>query len=244
MNAFQGEGNLVEEALFQKRLTIAWCSLQKLENDPPESEEFRRREQLARQGRELFRRGQLLEKKGSLQSWLLSHMKLGPQEDPKELQRQGLELMRAGDVASILPLNNQLRSPDLKPQSFFDRQSDRVAMVEELLEKRAELLRQETAYPEILSSDLANGKLLAYEPDDNVADGASQYQTKGYFDLDDAPPWDTWVCFFDRHLVSWAPPQLLNLVNEGIAVNCVDCIRWVDEPLFKQLIHRSDLIRQ
>jgi len=237
MNAFQ-EGNRVEEALIQKRLTetIAWCSLQNLESDPPETDEFRRRKQLERQGSELYRRGKLLEKKGRLQSWLLSRLHLGSQEDAKELQRQGLELMHSGNITSILPLNDQLRTPALKPRPFFDPQTDRSEVVEELLEKRAALLRKQNAYPKSLSSNLAGGKLLAYEPDDNVADGASQYQSKGYFDEDDAPPWDTWVCYFDRHLVSWVPPQLLDLVSKGIAVNVVDCVRWIDETFLEKMI--------
>jgi hypothetical protein len=237
MNVSQKVRNSLEGVAFQKRLTetIAWCSLQTLETDPPETDEFRQRQQLGRQGRELYKRGKLLEKKGSVRSWLLSHLQLGPQGDPKELQREGLALMRAGDVTSILPLNNQLRTLELKPRSFFDRQFDRFAIVEELIEKRAELLRQQTRYPDKVSSSLAGGKLLVYEPDDNVSDGASQYQTKGYFDLDDAPPWDTWVCYLERHLISWVPPQLLNLVNEGIAVNCVDCIRWVDGAFLEKM---------
>ena len=236
----------MDPVLFQERLaeTIAWCSLQKLESDPPETEEFRRRKQLERQGAALYRRGQLLEKKHSLQSWLLSHLPLSKQGDAKDLQRQGLELMRAGDVTPILPLNDQLRTAAIRPQRFVYPQPNREAIVEELSEKRAALLRARKAYPESVSFDFAGGRLLVYEPDENVEDGASQHQTKGYFDGCGAPPWDTWVCYFQRSLISWVPPQLLNLTNDGIGVNCVDCIRWVDETLLKQLVGSSDLIRR
>jgi hypothetical protein len=84
------------------------------------------------------------------------------------------------------------------------------------------------ATPTVVSSDLAGGRLLVYAPDENVEDGASLYLSKGYFDELDAPPWDTWVCYFDRHLISWVPPCLLDLVQAGIAVNPVDCIRWLE----------------
>jgi hypothetical protein len=215
--------------------TIAWCSLQNLLSDPPKTEEFRHRQQLERQGRALYRRAELLEKRNSLQSWLLDHLHLGPRENPEELRRQGLELMRAGDVTPILPLNNQLRTLELRPRPFTWPQTDRTEIAEELAEKRAAFLRQRDAYPQSISSDLAAGRLLAYEPDENVTDGASRHQSKGYFDGDDAPPWDTWVCYVDRSLISWVPPALLNLVQEGVAVNCVDCIHWIDEGFLDKL---------
>jgi hypothetical protein len=220
----------------QNRLaeTIAWCSLQNLVSDPPETDEFRHRQQLERQGRALYRRAELLEKRNSLQSWLLDHFHLGPRENAEELRHQGLELMRAGDVTPILPLNHQLRTLELRPRPFAWPQTDRMGIVEELAEKRARFLRQRDTYPRTISTDLAGGRLLAYEPDENVADGASQHQTKGYFDGDDAPPWDTWVCYVDRSLISWVPPMFRGLVQEGVSVNCVDCIHWTDEYLFNK----------
>lgn len=200
---------------FQRRLTetISCCSLQNLVSDPPKTEEFHHRRQLARQEAALFRRAELFEKRNSVQSWLLRHLQLGPRENKKELRRHGLELMRAADVTSILPLNNQLRTTDLRPQPFVLRQSKRSALVEELSEKRAALLRQRDAYQQSISSDLAGGRLPAYEPDDN--DGASQHQSKGYFDGSDAPPWDTWVCYVDRSLISSGPPKSLDAFKKG-----------------------------
>jgi hypothetical protein len=219
--------------------TVAWCTLQRLENDPAETDEFRNRQQLAREAAFLFRRAVLLEKKNSIQSWLLHHLRLGPNEDPKELRRRGLELSRAGDVAAVLPLNGQLRTPELAPRSLFEAEIDRGEIVEELSDKRAGLLRNRGAYPTRISSDLCGGKLLIYEPDDNVADGASQHQSKGHFDAEDAPPWDTWVFYFDRHLVSWVPPKLVDLVQRGLDVNPVDSIRWADEGVLTKLLTGS-----
>lgn len=231
---------------FQTRLaeTIAWCSLQTLENNPPETEEFRNRKQLARQGIDLCREARLLEQKSNVQSWLLNQLHLRVPQAPNKLRQQGLELMRAGDVTPILPLSNQLRSLELKPHAFVRAQTKRVEIVEQLSEKRAALLKQKTAYPEFVSSDLAEGKLLAYEPDDNVADGASQHQSMGYFDVPDVPPWDTWLCYFDRHLISWVPPLLLDLVERGLAVNVVDCIRWAEGSLLEELVAATSESRQ
>jgi hypothetical protein len=224
-------------AHFETRLTetIAWCSLQKLVNDPPETEEFHNRAQLARQGRAFYRRAELLENKNNLQNWLLAHLRFNPREESKELRREGLELMRAGDVTPILPLNNQLRTPELKPEPFVSRRTDQVAIVEELAVKRAKLLRQRGEYPTSISSNLGGGRLLVYEPDCNVEDGASQNQSKGHFDGQDAPPWDTWIAYKGNHLIAWVPPPLLDLIKAGIEVNCVDCIRWAEENLLEKM---------
>jgi hypothetical protein len=218
-------------AAFRQRLaeTIAWCSLQRLDANPPETEEFRRRANLAVRGLALYRRAELVEQRAGVRGWLSRHLPLLANKEPKKLRHEGLELMKLGNVAEILPLNNQLRTPELRPEPFVSSQTNRPVIVEALCAKRAELLRQCDAYPKFISSELAEGKLLIYGPDDNVDDGASQQQSRGYFDGKDAPPWDTWVCYFDRHLISWVPPSLLELVQAGIATNPVDCIRLVEE---------------
>jgi hypothetical protein len=129
------------------------------------------------------------------------------------------------------PLRQQLRSSELRSCAalLFQPGENRTELVEALAEKRASLLRDMNAFPAAVSSDLAGGRLLVYEPDSNVEDGASEYMSKGYFDERDAPPWDTWVCYFDCQLISWVPPCLLDLVRAGIGTNPVDCIRFVEE---------------
>jgi hypothetical protein len=218
-------------AAFHQRLaeTIAWCSLQKLDANPPETKEFRRRANLGARGVALYRRAELIEKQAGIRGWLSRHLPLLANEEPEKLRREGLELMKLGNVADILPLNSQLRTPELRPEPFVSSQTNRPLIVEELCAKRAELLRQRDAHSKFISSDLAGGKLLVCEPDDNFDDGASQEQSKGYFDGKDTPPWDTWICYFDRQLISWVPPSLLDLVQAGIANNFVDCIRFAEE---------------
>jgi hypothetical protein len=138
-------------------------------------------------------------------------------------------LFAVADPGSIIPpLRQQLRNSEFRSyaSSLFQPGENRTELVERLAEKRASLLREMNASPAAVSSDLAGGRLLIYEPDYNVEDGASQYTSKGYFDEQDAPPWDTWVCYFDCQLISWVPPCLLDLVQAGIATNPVDCIRW------------------
>ncbi len=171
-----------EKSLFERRLseTIAWCSPQRLECNAPETEEFRQRLALANQGHALWRRGTLLEKRGHIQSWLLNHLTLQGNENAEELKSRGLQLMREGDVTSILPLNDQLRTLSLQPRTFPSEQKDRCEVVEEVARKRADLLRELGRYPTEISANLAGGRLLAHDPDETVADGASQYQSKGH----------------------------------------------------------------
>jgi hypothetical protein len=71
------------------------------------------------------------------------------------------------------------------------------------------------------------GKFLLYVPEENVSDGASELFSLGFFDENDAPPWDTWVAFSKNTLLSWVPSELVHLVQHGIDVNAVDCIHWM-----------------
>jgi hypothetical protein len=82
--------------------------------------------------------------------------------------------------------------------------------------------------------NLAGGRLLAYEPDANLADGAAQLATCGFIDVDNVPPWDTWVGYIAEagglnYLVSWVPPTLIDLADWGVEANPEQCIWWLDE---------------
>jgi hypothetical protein len=97
--------------------------------------------------------------------------------------------------------------------------------------------------------DLAGGRLLVYAPDDSLFDGAAEVSTGGFFDFDNIPPWDTWVAFLYeserlQYLVSWIPPQLIELANTGVNVNPEACIRWLeglDSPVVTAL-REEDLL--
>jgi hypothetical protein len=69
---------------------------------------------------------------------------------------------------------------------------------------------------------------LEYVPDENLFDGAARYSSKGFFDVDNVLAWDTWVYFFQGHLISWVPSQLVELVNDGVDANPEGCIFWVE----------------
>ena len=81
-----------------------------------------------------------------------------------------------------------------------------------------------------------DGRLLAYYPDLNLCDGAAEVESSGYLDVENCPPWESWVALLvdpradDDHrrvLVSWVPAVFVPLVTAGIEVNPEECIVWL-----------------
>ena len=140
-------------------------------------------------------------------------------------------LRQSGQNSLPLSLASQLRTPALNTsRRIADIRSgeEKKILVASVVEKRRDLLRsQEVPAPPGLGDGLAGGRLLLYGPDEQVADGASEYASNGFFDLCDAPPWDLWVAYSDDTLLTWVPPQLLGLAQRGIDANPVDCIGWL-----------------
>jgi hypothetical protein len=94
------------------------------------------------------------------------------------------------------------------------------------------------AVPVTRASDLGSGRLLVYFPDAELSDGAAEAETNGFFDVENAPPWDTWVALFQddpsdlsygTYLVSWVPGELVESVSRGIWVNPEECIVWLQD---------------
>jgi hypothetical protein len=84
---------------------------------------------------------------------------------------------------------------------------------------------------------VAGGRLIAYSPDFNFACGMCEVETKGYFDVNNTPPWDTWVALLDapnaKHwessLIAWVPSVFVPLVQAGINVIPEQCVLWLDD---------------
>ena len=201
--------------LFRSRLseTVAWCTGRPLESDRAESPETRERRRPGEEARKLSLRA------------FMSH---APGFWKSLLQYRARRLFAKAKLFEITPLAGQLRSPILQPDCtiFPSNRSEQLQIVEDLAKRRAAQLRLEHRYPLSLAERLEGGRLLLYAPDENLFDGAAQYTSKGFFDVNNIPPWDTWVCFFEKYLVSWVPPQLVELANQGIDVNAEQCILW------------------
>jgi len=69
-----------------------------------------------------------------------------------------------------------------------------------------------------------------------VHDGASESVTSGFFNIEDEPPWDLWLGWVAdtsargrEYLVCWIPPALVQTAQDGIDVNPVACIDWLED---------------
>jgi hypothetical protein len=204
---------------------IVWCERQKIVGTVDESEEIKRRRNLGQQAGELIRRA--YSERTRFWNRLLRRDYMH-----SRLYRRGRELYRQADLSSIAPLSQQLRTTRLAPTkslSEIQAEPERAEVVSSVVLRRSQLLSSETDPAEGRSnSDLRSGRLLLYAPDENLADAAAKYASLGFFDVDNAPPWDAWVAFSHGTLLSWIPPQLLTLVQSGIDVNPECCIRWMD----------------
>jgi hypothetical protein len=95
----------------------------------------------------------------------------------------------------------------------------------------------------IRRQDLANatpavqpkGRLLVYFPDADLTDGAAEVASEGFFDVYNAPPWGTWVGYFEdgamdsgyeSYVLAWVPDALVDRAGAGIEVNPEECIAW------------------
>jgi hypothetical protein len=92
---------------------------------------------------------------------------------------------------------------------------------------------------------LCGGRLLAYFPGDNLFDGWAETVSEGFFDVNNIPPYDTWVWMvrnirtfeYEDHeqgeieanyLVAWVPPDFIPLASRGVEANPERCILWLD----------------
>jgi hypothetical protein len=75
---------------------------------------------------------------------------------------------------------------------------------------------------------VSNCRLLIYECQETVEDGASEAASLGFYDLLDAPPWDTWVLYRSGAVFCCVPDFAVPRAQDGIDANPVDCIHWAD----------------
>jgi hypothetical protein len=203
--------------------TIAWCATQPITATPVETEDdLRRRRLFAESG--LLMATAYTKHVGSSKKLLRREYWESPE------WKLGMELSRQANPLPI-PLANQLRTHALEPKRRIEEikiEEERKAMVRSVVDRRSALLRAHVqATPPRAGNDQREGRLLIYVPDDNIQDGASEYSSFGFYDSCDAPPWDTWIAYSDRKLLSWVPAELIGLAQIGIEVNVVECIPWL-----------------
>jgi hypothetical protein len=109
-------------------------------------------------------------------------------------------------------------------------------MVDDLCSKRSNLLERD--FDRLAPGDLGQGRLLAFSPLDSLSEGHLAIITNGFFDVDESPPWDTWLWFQtgestltveENLLVSWVPPDLIQSVQAAIDVQSAGWVNWLGE---------------
>jgi hypothetical protein len=85
-------------------------------------------------------------------------------------------------------------------------------------------------------TDAPDGRLMLWFPDEELTDGAAAVASRGFFDDHNAPPWGTWVGYFEdrgtglsgrTYLLAWVPTSLIESARAGIRVNPEVCIEWL-----------------
>jgi len=155
-----------------------------------------------------------------------------PYDGPLLLQKYRDENWPFAQLQSHCILGNQLKSLELKPTADEALQPLSCwASVPELAEKRSQKLKQLLpGFKTSAQKAHVIGRFVAYAPEDNLSDGAAEVLSLGLFDVDNVPPWDTWIALVDRYVLAWVPPLLFGFARRGIEVNPEECIKWADDP--------------
>ena len=130
----------------------------------------------------------------------------------------------------------RLRSDTLLPRLLHRGIDDAVCDVGY---SRARQLKSDGSRVVTTFPDLMGGRLMAYFPEEDLCDGASEVASNGFFDVYNTPPWDTWIAYFEdregeylpnrKYLLAYVPKNLIALANSGIDVNPEECIIWLDQ---------------
>lgn len=128
-----------------------------------------------------------------------------------------------------------LRSAELRPDAEFFDASDpgffnQSLYIRQVVEKRSTLLSETKLEVPIY------GKLLLVDYERTNHNEATEIQTKGFFDWADNPPWDLWIGEYDKQLLAWIPPDLVDVVRRGDSVECMGIFQWVE---YEDLANRA-----
>jgi len=142
-------------------------------------------------------------------------------------------------------LGSSLRSPELDPFAILDipswstksepfevwrkktRDSYRRA-ISWINQTRSELLKTATLATREATNPPAESKLLLYAHLETVSDGAAEAGSSGFYDVEDAPPWDTWFSYENEIIFCCVPESAISAAQAGIDANPVDCIHWAN----------------
>jgi hypothetical protein len=188
----------------------SWCSSRTLTATPEETPDVRRRRALVVEAGKLYSEAH----------------NCGERYPDGPHFRKGRALFEQAEMSSLVLLRAQLRSVEFLQGSLSENLSTEnfADAFSSVVLNRHEHLKKTSTQPKPPSVNA--GRLLYYWPHENLACGAAEYSSNGFFDVDNVPPWDTWVSFDGSTLISWVPAILIPLAQAGIDANPEACISW------------------
>ena len=124
-----------------------------------------------------------------------------------------------------------------RPNDFYSVLHESTVIDAELVYESVEARRR------LVSSGVTGtGRLLGYSPGENLADGAAELASEGFFDVDNIPAWGTWVGLSAAEsririgsggvslpvLIAWVPSAMVDLASRGLEANPEECVFWLD----------------
>lgn len=122
----------------------------------------------------------------------------------------------------LCPIPDLLASDDKDPALLNEPE-----FIRSVIDRRSRLLREWSTLPYPLES---TGRLLIVFYEETNFNDATAFFSKGYFDGNDNPPWDTWAHQEGDALVAWVPNELVPLVQGSIDEEVVGMLIWADSP--------------
>lgn len=139
---------------------------------------------------------------------------------------------------------NLFRSEELSPGQHFYNIADgkKASVISRIVDERSRLLN-ETHHTLIPVDELENyGRIMFFDANSTVLDGAPEDISLCYIDIGDAPPWDTWLatgsqlneinlCKLQHELkndllIAWVPKAQYYYADQAVQLACIDNFEW------------------
>jgi len=72
-----------------------------------------------------------------------------------------------------------------------------------------------------------DGQWLCFDPSSTMYDEVAEELSSGFFDSDDVPPPEFWVCFDNELLISFIPSKFLVVANLGVDSCISGSLNWM-----------------
>ena len=139
---------------------------------------------------------------------------------------------------------NLYRTPELRTDRhlIYIPDDQQAHAVDEVVRRRSVMLQEANVELLPLGDLHLYGRIMIFDVNSTVCDGAPQDISNYYIDVKDAPPIDTWIALgrrltelkifstlddtFNQSILAWVPASQYFYANQAILVACVDNFSW------------------